>query len=46
MVGGLGDHSCIKSAEKPFMSGYFHARHAYTVSKKTGIVYRAGVATM
>jgi hypothetical protein len=46
LVGGLGDHSCIKSAEKPFMSGYFHARHAYTVSKKTGIVYRAGVATM
>jgi hypothetical protein len=27
-VGGLGDHCCIKSAEKPFMSGYFHARHA------------------
>jgi hypothetical protein len=45
-VGGLGDHSCIKSAEKPFMSGYFHARHAYTVSKETGIIYIAGVATM
>ena len=24
------------------MSGYFHARRASSVSKKTGIVYRAG----
>jgi hypothetical protein len=27
-LSGLGDHCCIESAEKPFMSGYFHARHA------------------
>jgi hypothetical protein len=31
-----------KSAEKPFMSGYFHAREASNVSKGTGIVYIAG----
>ena len=44
LVGGLGDHSCIKSAEKPFISGYFHAREASAVSKRTGIVYIAGEA--
>ena len=46
LVGGLGDHLCLKVMEKPFMSGYFLAREASAVSKGTGIIYKAGVVTV
>jgi hypothetical protein len=41
-VGGLGDHAINKSAEKPFMSGYFPPAVPPPFLHRTGIAGKAG----